>query len=77
MMTDENAKLKTIVRAAYTRAKQKASWIVTAATNNGSRTQKVYKTFKYAKRYAETMARKGYIVAMTNTITGSWALVRV
>jgi hypothetical protein len=55
---------------------QKASWIV-AANCGKLRTQKVYKTFKYAKRYAETMARKGHMVAMRNTATGAWALVRV
>lgn len=55
---------------------QKPAWIV-AANCGGLRTQKVYKTFKYAKRYAETMARKGYMVAMRNTVTGAWALVRV
>jgi hypothetical protein len=73
----EKAKLRAIVRAAYTRAKRKASWVITAATPDGLRIQKVYKTYRYAKRYAETMARKGYMVAMTNTLTGAWALVRV
>jgi hypothetical protein len=55
---------------------EKAKWIV-AVNNVRPNTKKVYKTYKYAKRYAETMARKGYMVAMTNTLTGTWALVRV